>query len=51
MKKNRKGKEYDNDGKLRFENEYLNDLKWNGKGYNPFNNVIYKLINGSGKIK
>ena len=46
-----KGKEYDYDGKLIFEGEYLNDLKWNGKGYDPFNNIIYELKIGKGLIK
>ena len=34
-----------------FEGEYLNDKKWNGKGYNNIGNEIHELINGNGKIK
>ena len=32
--KNGKGKEYYYGGKLKFEGEYLNGKRWNGKGYN-----------------
>ena len=50
--RNGKGKEYYRNGKLRFEGEYLKDLKWNGKGYDPFDNdELYELINGKGLIK
>ena len=31
-KKNGKGKEYNEDGELIFEGEYLNGIRWNGKG-------------------
>ena len=33
-KRNGKGKEYALNGNLKYEGEYLNDLQWNGKGYN-----------------
>ena len=33
-KRNGKGKEYYDNGKLKFEGEYLNGKNWNGKGYN-----------------
>ena len=46
----RKGKEYIND-RLEFEGEYLNNEKWTGKGYDENNNIIYELINGTGKVK
>jgi len=29
-------KEYDDFGKLKFEGEYLNGKKWNGKEYNNY---------------
>ena len=48
---NGKGKQYDSNGNLIFEGEYKNDKKWNGKGYDDSNNVIYELKNGIGKIK
>ena len=32
--RNGKGKEYYDNGKLKFEGEYLNGKIWNGKGYN-----------------
>ena len=35
-------------GNLKFEGEYKNDLKWNGKGSN---NLVYELKNGKGLIK
>ena len=31
------GKEYDSDGKLIFEGEYLNGKSWNGKGKEYYN--------------
>ena len=34
-----------------FEGEYLNGKKWNGKGYDINNNIIYELKNGKGFIK
>ena len=49
--KNGKGKEYWNNNNLKFEGEYLNDLEWNGNGYNKFGNAIYELKNGKGLIK
>ena len=48
---NGKGKEYYKDGKLLFECEYKNDLKWNGKGYYSESKILYELINGKGYIK
>ena len=45
---NGEGKEYNIYGKLIFKGEYLNGLKWNGKGYN---NIETEIINGNGKIK
>ena len=50
-KRNGKGKEYYYNGKLQFEGEYKNDLKWNGKGYDPDGKMIYELIDGNGKVK
>ena len=32
-------------------NEYKNGLKWNGKGYDNQNNIVYELINGNGTVK
>ena len=37
--------------KLIFEGEFKNDLRWNGKGYDNQNNIIYELKNGKGYIK
>ena len=48
-KRNGKGKEYDWKGKLIFEGEYLNGKRWNGNGYDPDNNIAYKLKDGKGK--
>ena len=48
--RNGKGKEYF-DGELIFEGEYLNGKRWNGRGYNGENNIIYELKNGTGYIK
>ena len=37
--------------KLEYEGEYLYNKKWNGKGYDENGNIIYELINGTGKVK
>ena len=51
-KRNGKGKEYSNDGhKIKFEGEYKNGLRWNGKGYDNNNKVVYELKNGNGYVK
>jgi antitoxin component YwqK of YwqJK toxin-antitoxin module len=47
-KRNGYGKEYDSNSQLIFEGEYLNDNKWEGKGYNGINNIVYELKNGKG---
>ena len=48
---NGKAKEYYEKGKIKFEGEYLNNKKWNGKGYDSNGNIIYELIKGNGKVK
>ena len=51
-KRNGKGKEYYfYTQNSKFEGEYLKGKKWNGKGYDDKNNIIYELKNGSGYIK
>ena len=49
--KNGKGKEYYDNSNLKFEGEYLNDLKLNGKGYDPYNIIVYELKDGKGLKK
>ena len=44
-----KGKEYFR-GKLLFEGEYLFNKKWNGKVHDIYDNHIYDLIDGNGKV-
>ena len=34
-----------------FEGYYLNNKKWNGKGYDINGNIIYELINGNCIVK
>ena len=54
MKRNGKGKEYNYDGKIIFEGEYLDGKRWNGKGYNNQSEIEYEIKNGKGnkyKIK
>ena len=34
-----------------FEGEYLNHKKWDGKGYDLKNNIIYELKKGKGLVK
>ena len=40
-----------NYNQLKFEGEYLNGKKWDGKGYDRNNNIIYEMKNGKGHIK
>ena len=49
--KNGKGVKYYTNHKLKFEGEYLNGKKWNGKGYNIDGNLEFELKNGNGKAK
>ena len=57
-KRNGKGKIYYHNDKddyinnyIKFEGEFLNGKKWNGKGYDKERNIIYELKNGNGYIK
>ena len=50
-KRHGKGKEYNSKGNIRFEGEFLNGIKWNGKGYNENNEIDYEIKNGTGLIK
>ena len=45
-KKNGKGREYFSNGKLKFKGEYLNNCRWNGIGYDKFNEILYIIKNG-----
>ena len=36
---------------MEYEGEYLDNKKWNGKGYDENGNIIYELINSNGKVK
>ena len=51
-KRNGKGKE-ENEYGIKFEGEYFNDMKWNGKIYRRFDNLlyVYELKDGKGLIK
>ena len=49
--KNGDGKDYNLDDSLIFDGEYKNGLKWNGKGYNKSNNLVYELKIGKGYAK
>ena len=49
--RNGKGKEYYSGEKIKFEGEYLNNKRWNGKGYDNNNKVIYELKDGKGYVK
>ena len=46
--KNGKAVEYYKGGKIRFEGEYLNNEKWNGKGYDIKGEVIFEIKDGIG---
>ena len=45
------GKEYNENKKLIFEGEYKNNKRWNGKGYDTNNNIVYEIQNGNGYIR
>ena len=45
-KKIEKVVEYYKGEKIKFEGEYLNDIKWKGKGFNENGEVIYEINNG-----
>ena len=45
-KRDGKGKEYYNNGHLRFEGEYLNGKWWSGKGYDNNNNISFEIKDG-----
>ena len=49
--RNGKGKEYNYDGFLAFEGEYLDNKKYNVIGYDSKKNIIYKIEKGKGFIK
>ena len=50
-KKHGKGKELYFNKKIKFEGEYMNDWKWNGKGYDALNSSFYEIKDGNGFIK
>jgi len=50
-KRNGKGKEYYKNHNLKFEGEYFKNKRWNGKGYDLNNNIIYELQDGKGYVK
>ena len=45
-----KGKEYIK-GRLEYEGDYLFEKKWKGRGYDENGNIIYELIDGTGKVR
>ena len=45
------GKEFYKNGSLKFDGDYLNGKRWNGKIYNEKFDSIYELKNGRGFIK
>ena len=49
--KNGKVKEYYDNGKLKFEGDYLNGKIWNGKGFNIDGKTDFEIKEGNGKIK
>ena len=36
---------------IKFEGEFLNGKKWNGKGYDEDGNIIYEIKDGKGILK
>ena len=47
----RKGKEYNKEGKLIYEGEYINNQKYNGIEYDKKGNKENEIKNGNGKVK
>jgi antitoxin component YwqK of YwqJK toxin-antitoxin module len=43
--------EKENNIKIKFEGDYLNGKKWNGKIYDYYGIKVYGLKNGKGKIR
>ena len=50
-KRNGEGKEYYPNKHLLFQGKYLDDKKWEGKGYNNSGQFEYEINNGCGYIK
>ena len=50
-KRNGRGKQYNIYGKLIYEGEYLNGKRWNGKGFDENENILYELIDGRGNVE
>ena len=48
-KRNGQGKEFDIHKNYKFEGEFFDDFKWNGKAYDKTGNIIYEIKNGKGK--
>jgi len=42
--------EFYDTNQLKFEGEYINGKRWNGKGYDINSNVVYELKNGKGYV-
>ena len=36
---------------IKFEGEYLNGRRWEGKGYDNLKNIVYELKDGRGYLK
>ena len=49
--RNGKGKEYYENGKLKFEGDYLNGKRWNGNWYDLNGNILFEIKDGKGNIK
>ena len=49
-KRDGKGKEYYNNNRIKLEGEFKDGLRWNGKGYDQNNNIVYELKNGKGYV-
>ena len=50
-KKNGKGKEYYKNGNIKFEGNFLNNRKIDGKIYNSEGNEVFEIIKGKGNVK
>jgi len=48
---NGKGIDYYYNGNIEFDGEYVDGYRYNGKGYDLKNNIVYELKNGNGYIK
>ena len=51
INENGKGKEYYENGKIKFKGEYKNYKRWNGQGFDRNGNILFEIKQGNGKVE